>query len=217
MYKLHQDQLAKWQSMHTMKIIKFLSRHSLPAQSWLLLIPVLGFVTMLMPELFRESLFLHIESVKQGEYWRIISGHFVYVSWKHWIVNTTGVLLLLLFFYDSTQTGLWFAGFTVILLSISCGLLLFSESLRWYAGFSGVLIGLFAFSALLDISKNKIRCISILLILTVYVAYQIPSGELSSRTFLQVKSSTYAHIYGYITGIICAGLAVFFRMQQKLN
>ena len=176
-------------------------------------IPLLGMFAMALPIDLREQLYLHLELTKQGEYWRIVSGHFIYVSWLHWLLNTIGVFILLALLRDGQCLGNWMIAMVFIMVAISAGLLLFSEQLSWYAGFSGILTGLFAFTAVHTFTKRRIFSIGILLILTIYVLNQLWGGELVSGSLISIRSSSYAHALGLCAGIIYAVLDLIIKKR----
>ena len=172
--------------------------------TWLLAIPITGLATMALPIEMRELLFLHLDLTKQGEYWRFISGHFVYVSWQHWLLNTAGIILLLILFRDSQRHITWLLEIVFILFLISIGLLLLSVQLTWYAGFSAILIGLFAYAAILDFPNKRIFSIGVITLLTAYIFMQLRMGELVDGGLLKVQTSSYAHAIGLFAGIVYA-------------
>lgn len=80
-----------------------------------------------------------------GEYWRLLSGHFVHLGTTHGLLNVVALLLVWrLFVTDwSPQDPL------LMLLSLPfTGLLLLVSDLTWYVGFSAVLHGWFLLGAL---------------------------------------------------------------------
>ena len=96
---------------------------------------------MLMPLGYRELLYMNLELAKQGEYWRFITGHFTHYNWLHCISNIMGVFLLFLLFQPSPKKDQWIIVTAFILTFVTLGLIISSESLRWYLGFSGILTG----------------------------------------------------------------------------
>lgn len=176
--------------------------------AYLLAIPVIGIVIMLLPTEMREQLYLHLELAKHGEYWRFISGHFTYVSWLHWSLNTIGVFLFWLFFHETQRLKTWLPALIFLLILVSLGLMLLSVKLVWYAGFSGILTGLFAYGAVNAYFKSRIFSLGMLAILTIYIFMQLNAGELVDGGFITIKTSSYAHAIGLIAGIIYGLLTI---------
>lgn len=159
---------------------------------------------MLMPTHYRESLYLNLELAKQGEYWRFITGHFTHYNWLHCISNILGLSLLLVLFRPNIKNDQWVIVTAVILIIVSLGLTLTSESLKWYIGFSGILTGLFAYVCIKAFPENTILSVSFLLIVITYVTNQVVfKGELiRSSIFQEISTSSYAHFFGLLGGIM---------------
>ena len=184
---------------------------------WLFAIPVIGVITMALPLEMRQQLYLHLDLSRQGEFWRLFTGHFVYVSWLHWSLNSLGILLFWLFFRESRQPKIWVPAILFILVVVSAGLMKLSVELIWYAGFSGILSGLFAFGAITNLFKNFAISVSLLLVLSIYVFLQLNSGELVDGGLESVQTSSYAHAFGLIAGVIYGFLALIYAnlLQKK--
>ncbi len=168
---------------------------------WLLSIPLIGLAAMLLPIELREQLYLHIDLTKQGEYWRFVSAHFVYVSWLHWLLNSIGVFVFFLFLRDIQRPINYRFAIVFILIIISAGLLTMSSHLIWYVGFSGTLAGLFAATAINTFNQKPALSVGIILLLMIYVFIQLQAGELVAGALMSIRSSSYAHALGLFAGI----------------
>ena len=177
-------------------------------------VPAIGLILMLLPEEMRGQLYLHLELIKRGEYWRFVTGHFIYVSWLHWALNTAGVFLFWWFFRDARLLKSCLPAIFFILVIVSTGLTLLSEQLIWYAGFSGILIGLFAYGAVKSIFNAPAFSLGVLVLITLYVLVQLNTGELVDGGLESVQTSSYAHAFGLIAGFIY-GLAAMLLTKLK--
>ena len=159
---------------------------------------------MLLPTHIREGLYLNIALAQQGEYWRYITGHFAHYSWLHCISNLFGLYLLFRLFKLSEDYRHWLIATSLIIGFVSFGLALSSETLKWYVGFSGVLTGLLVYASVRTFSQNAILSITFLLVIVTYVFNQaLFGGELIRSTmFSEVQTSSYAHAYGLIGGLL---------------
>ena len=176
--------------------------HTFPHKS-LFVLSLTCIILMLLPTHIQNALYLHIESFKQGEYWRFLSGHLIHYSWSHCISNFAGLLLLAAIFKHFNLTLNWLLASVVIAIAISSGLILFSHLLKWYVGFSGVLTGLYAYASMKTYSENKKLSAAILFGLTIYVTIQLLQGELINSLLIpDLKASSYAHAYGLCAGIL---------------
>ncbi|MDW3095051.1 MAG: rhombosortase [Gammaproteobacteria bacterium] len=156
---------------------------------------------MLLPTNVQKFFYLNIESFKQGEYWRFLSAHLIHYSWMHCISNVAGLVLLITIFKNSKLYIYWFLASVVIAIAVSSGLIIFSNRLMWYVGFSGVLTGLYAYASIKTYSENIKLSMVVLITLSIYVTIQILQGELISSILIpDLKASSYAHAYG-----LCAG------------
>jgi len=87
-------------------------------------------------------------ALERGVLWPAITGHFVHLSVAHLILNTVATYLVI----DAFESGFyrWRLPVATLLLAamISAGLFSFYPSLRYYAGFSGVLHGMVLLGAI---------------------------------------------------------------------
>lgn len=84
---------------------------------------------------------LNITKAKDGEYWRLITGHLVHLNWHHYLMNMTGLTLCLAVFRDDLAPRHWIPSFLFISLFSSIGLLTIHLDYYSYVGFSDVLHG----------------------------------------------------------------------------
>ena len=168
-----------------------------------LFISIICISVMFLPESYRQTLYLHLELAKHGEYWRFITGHFVHASWLHCISNIAGLFLLFSLFQPAKNKDNWLLATIMILAVVSLGLTFTSESLKWYIGFSGILTGLFAYICLRTFPDNAVLSASFLLIVTTYVTNQVVfNGELiQAKVFQDISTSSYAHLFGLVGGL----------------
>ena len=182
-----------------------LSKHKLFITYSFILITV-----MLLPLHMRELLYLHIEHVTQGEYWRFFSAHFTHISWVHCLSNIVGLILLAGIFNQSKKTLHWSFATFLICTIVSTGLILFSNQLNWYIGFSGVLTGLYAYAAIITFRENLKISTIIIIALSIYILAQVLEGEIINATIMtDIKTSSYAHAFGFITGLIYGSIEQF--------
>jgi len=80
------------------------------------------------------------EKIENGEYWRLLTAHFVHLGWNHLWLN----MLSLLMIWELTTKSYSFVWILICGFGISLGLWLFSPEVIWYVGLSGILHGLFA-------------------------------------------------------------------------
>ena len=169
----------------------------------LIIILAISFLLMLLPESIRELFYLDISQIKKAHYWRLISGHLIHYSWAHWAVNATGLIIYLLFFKRQNKHCLFFT-LCFLIIFISAGLIIYSQQLKWYLGLSGVLTGLFAYSAIIYFRQEKLLMSIIFILIVFYVGYQLSQGELTASTLYAINSASYAHALGLLGGTLAA-------------
>lgn len=82
--------------------------------------------------------------VTDGQYLRLLTGHFVHHDLAHLGWNLAGLALVAwLFAREFTLRG-WLAILVASTVAVDLGFLVFEPQLAWYVGFSGVLHGLMA-------------------------------------------------------------------------
>lgn len=86
------------------------------------------------------------QAILAGEWWRLLSGAFVHLSWTHLLLNVGGLLLVLCMFAPILPIRRLIAQLMVSAGATSCLLLLFQQ-VDWMVGLSGALHALFAWSA----------------------------------------------------------------------
>ena len=86
--------------------------------------------------------------IDAGEWWRLLTGHFVHLGWAHSALNLAGVVLAGALFASTRRTAEWAAVAVGSLAAISTWLYLARPDLDWYVGYSGVLHGVFVAGAL---------------------------------------------------------------------
>ena len=104
----------------------------------------------------------------QQDAWRYFSAHFTHWNLSPLIMNLTGFLIYIWLFMDDMKTKATFYeqvfSITFILLVIN-SYLVTCYKLDTYAGFSGILYGLFAFGSIRYWQSNKLICNLIILVL----------------------------------------------------
>ena len=96
----------------------------------------------------RELLRYERPAVLHGEYWRLVTGHFVHGSAQHLLLNAVGLgLIAALFPRDYSLRG-WLLILASSIATIDLGFVLLEPQLQWYVGLSGVLHGALAAGAI---------------------------------------------------------------------
>src|SRR5687767_5017261 len=90
---------------------------------------------------FREALGYQRGAIAAGQWWRVISAHFVHLDAEHTLLNTLGVVLMWALFARDFSPLRWAAIYLFSAACVSAGLWFFSPEVEWYVGSSGALHG----------------------------------------------------------------------------
>ncbi|MGI9277700.1 MAG: rhombosortase [Endozoicomonas sp.] len=144
--------------------------------------------------------------IEQGEYWRLITGHFVHVGPEHLVVNLLGVLLILLLNGRMLAGGFGIAAVLSLSLWVSAGLWFFNPEVKGYSGLSGVLYGLFVLAVLKQQLYTPLWKTILVLLACLRVALeqtsQFDTREIGLNVGVPVVYD--AHLYGLTGGLLAA-------------
>jgi len=170
----------------------------------------LGFsLLLLLLQPFKPALIYLRDPILAGEAWRLWSASLVHVDYAHLALNLTGFWLLM--FLCSTRFNLKFLIFSIFLgaSSVGPGLLLFHPGVQWYAGFSGVLYGLFLCGGILSLLARD--HLTGLLLTGLPLAKVLTDGWIGGSPLTEALLSTpvleQSHGYGMGAGLLALVLA----------
>src|SRR5688572_4207493 len=176
------------------------------------LVVVLGLL--LLPELdgeaAREALSYQRPALTQGQWWRLLSAHFVHLDFEHAALNAMGVVLMWALFARDYSPLHWLAIYLGAALAVSVGLWFFSPQIDWYVGASGALHGVMTAGTLAHLRRRDLDGWILAVFIVLKLGYEQYSGALpfagSPDTVVD------AHLYGAIGGVV---LALLFRPRTQ--
>ncbi len=145
------------------------------------------------------------QAILDGELWRLLSGHFIHISWSHLLLNIGGLSLIWLMAGNGLRLRDWLLSILFIALFISCALILINPEIVWYRGFSGILHGLFVLVAGHYLKTRPYFAMLLLATLLGKLFYENFSGQMpwhGDHTGFAII--TQAHVYGSVAGILAA-------------
>ncbi len=146
------------------------------------------------------------EAILHGEYIRLISGHWVHMNWRHLFVNMFGLSMISLVFKNSVLTKYYWPISFMICLFISCMLLL-TQKINWYMGYSGVLCGLFVLGICTDKSIPTSGRVLLFAVIAAKLLYEQTFGPLPGSVDLcGGPVIVESHLFGSIAGLLLAGI-----------
>ena len=179
-------------------------------QCWALAAAVSGIAILLQlgGEPVREALAYTRTGVASGEFWRLLTNHFVHLGWTHMWLNLAGLALVSWLVGKAFDWLRWLAVALITIITIDAGFWLLYPSLGWYVGLSGLLHGLLIAGLYQWIRERDKESIVLLCFVLAKLAWEqlsggpLPGSEVSSGGTVIVN----AHLYGSIGGALAGAL-----------
>jgi len=153
------------------------------------------------------------EAINAGEFWRLLSGHFVHLGWGHYWLNAAG-LILVWFLVGHALTPLqWLGGLAGIIVGIDAGFWFLDPQLAWYVGLSGALHGLLVGGLLVTWREAPGENLLVLGLIAAKLTFEqivgpLPGSESAAGGSVVVN----AHLYGAVAGAV---LAIAYRIRVR--
>ncbi len=161
-----------------------------------LALPVLG------GDPLRNALSYQRQAIAAGEWWRVLSAHFVHLDAGHALLNGLGLVLMWALFARDYSPLRWLAIYLTSALTISAGLWLFEPQVEWYVGASGALHGVMAAGTLAHLRRRDLDGWILAVFIVAKLSYEQIAGSMpfagSAHTLVD------AHLYGAIGGLVIA-------------
>ena len=144
--------------------------------------------------------------------WRLLSGHFSHWSWAHWGLNISGLFVYILLFYPHSGTQ-WrqknhcldtAAFLRALLFVLLCSnlYLVFAFPLSFYLGFSSLLYGVYAYSAVRCFPAERMINGAILLIIGLQIQPWFILHD--SKTLIGLSPAKDVHLVAVLSGLVMA-------------
>lgn len=148
---------------------------------------------------------------KEG--WRLFSAHFIHLNLYHALLNVAGLWLCYSLTPELFNQHLPFR--TLLLaLGVSLCLWVFSTDMLPYAGFSGVLYGLFMLGLVPRIKKRNWHAAIAVCVISVWMLWQYFYGpSVTEEQLIGGRIATAAHLYGCAVALLILG---FYWTKKKL-
>ncbi len=141
-------------------------------------------------------------ALEAGQWWRLLSGHWVHLSLRHAVLNALGLALMWALFARDYSPLQWLWIVLGAILAIDAGLWLWDSTLQWYVGSSGVLHGVMAAGTLAHLKRREPDGWLLLAFLAGKLAYEHLVGPLPFSGTADVVID--AHLFGVIGGVAVA-------------
>lgn len=151
-----------------------------------------------------ESLALDVSLAGEGEWWRLLSGHLVHITWRHYLYDLPA-LGLSLYLYSRLEERFRPIAFTALCSACAVSAtLLVAHPVDVYGGVSGITAGLLSFVVLRLIARGAWGGGSVLLAGMLLKIFLERRGVTASG----VNPVWHAHCAGAAAGLIVAALSL---------
>ena len=159
-----------------------------------------------------DALSYHRDSVEGGQFWRLLTGHFVHSNGWHLLLNLASLMMIGLLFSQHLSIFLWTIAFVASGLFISACYYFIAPQYQYYVGLSAILYGVIIVGALLDLKEQTIIAALVLIVVTGRVIWQQFSGSVESLAdLIESRVAIESHLFGIISGYL---LGVIFLIRQ---
>ncbi|MGL5393263.1 MAG: rhombosortase [Shewanella sp.] len=162
-----------------------------------------------------ELLAYQRHAISEGQWWRLVSGNLLHTNHWHLLMNLSGLWIVLFLHHFHYQLKGLSRLFVLLCLLEGLGLYLGYPKLLGYVGLSGMLHGLFAYGALMDIAHKHRSGYLLLLGVCLKVAHEQLYGASEDVTvMIGARVATEAHLVGVLCGVVCAALVLLQRHSR---
>ena len=172
-----------------------------------LLVPALIILLALLAFIFNDQLIdllvYQRSAITEGQWWRLLSGHFFHTNLNHLLLNLAALIMLWALHGHFYTIKIYSALFLFSALSCSLGLYFFDSNLQQYVGLSGVLHGIFVFGAIMDIKQGDKTGYLLFVGVWLKIAHeQIYGASADVVNLIGANVAVNAHLWGAIGGLI---------------
>lgn len=154
------------------------------------------------------------EGIAAGEWWRLVTGHFVHLGPGHLLLNLAGLALVWALVGDRYRPAGWWLVVVLCLAGMDAGFRFLDSGLSWYVGLSGLLHGLLMAGTLDRLRAAPLESAVLALLVAGKLAYEqfvgpLPGSETSAGGPVIVN----AHLYGAIAGATAGAASLLYNAR----
>jgi rhomboid family GlyGly-CTERM serine protease len=140
-------------------------------------------------------------AIAAGQWWRLLTAHFVHLDLEHTVLNCLGMVLMWALFARDYSPWRWAAIYCGSALAVSLGLWLANPDVLWYVGASGALHGVMTAGTIAHLRRRDLDGWILTLAIVAKLSYEQRIGPLP---FAGGDTLVDAHLYGAIGGCLLA-------------
>jgi rhomboid family GlyGly-CTERM serine protease len=142
-------------------------------------------------------------AVSGGQWWRLVTAHFVHIDLEHTVLNIMGLVLMWAIFARDLAPRQWLIVTLVVVLAIDAGLWFRDTGVEWYVGASGALHGFMAAGTYAHVRRGDLDGWILVIFIVLKLGYEQLHGQLPfAESGMPVVVN--AHLYGALGGFIAA-------------
>ncbi|NCF15957.1 MAG: rhombosortase [Gammaproteobacteria bacterium] len=155
----------------------------------------------------REAMAWNRTALEAGEFWRLLTGHFVHLSLKHLLLNLAGLALVVWIVGHAYTWSQWLFVLFLSIVAINAGFWFIYTDLDWYVGISGFLNGILAAGLVVGVADREPESIALALIVLVKLTWEQAVGPMPGSVSTSGGAVIVdAHIYGAAGGLLAAAI-----------
>ena len=151
-------------------------------------------------------------AVHSGQWWRLLSAHFVHLGARHLLLDGAALVLLWALFARALGPKSWVLVVLGSIVAIDAGLWWLAPQLQWYVGISGLLHGVWAVGAVASAWRREFTGWLLMIALAGKLAWEQSAG--ASLVVAAFPVVVDAHLYGALGALLA--LAVMAMLPRRL-
>ena len=156
----------------------------------------------LLGEPARQAMSFDRGAIGDGQWWRLLSAHFVHLDAAHALLNGFGVVLMWALFARDYSPWRWAAIYCGSALAVSVGLWFLDPELQWYVGASGALHGVMTAGTVAHLRRRDLDGWILAIFIVLKLGYEQLAGALPFAG--TADTIVDAHLYGAVGGVVLA-------------